>query len=127
MQITVPVPTFNRRVCVPLPSLTRKQLLFMGGAATLGIADVLSAPVAAVVAAAPLLQKGLRRIAASAESDGAGSGAGRRSPARRTSSPGGRSTARSDRKPTARTTRRPAARSSRRATATSTTSGSGTA
>ena len=33
MNITVPVPTFSRQVRVPIPSLSRKQLAFMGGAA----------------------------------------------------------------------------------------------
>ena len=89
MQITVPVPTFDRRVCVPVPSLSRKQLLFMGGAAGLGLVDILSAPVAAVLAAAPLLQKGVRRIA---ESNGTSTASPRRrSTGRRTASPRARS------------------------------------
>lgn len=111
MQIAVPVPTFERHLVVPLPSLSRNQLLFMGGAATLGIVEVLSAPVAAVVASAPLLQKGVRRLAAMNGS--AGGTAPRRATARRSASTqsrgtstAGRSTGRARATSTGRTTRR---------------------
>jgi hypothetical protein len=102
MNLVVPVPTFERRLVVPVPSLSGRQLLFMAGAATLGIADVLSAPVAAVVASAPLLQKGVRRLAGM--SDGAGGTAPRRSTGRRTASAAdrGRSTSTSSGRSTTR-------------------------
>jgi hypothetical protein len=115
VQIVVPVPTFSRSITVPLPSLSRKQLMFMGGAAALGVVDVLSAPVAAVVAAAPLLQKAIGGIPGTAESRGGATGRRQAQP-RRTSTTRGRSTARSGADTTAHTTRRPAARSSRRST-----------
>lgn len=115
MQLTVPVPTFSGRITVPIPSLSRKQLMFMGGAAALGVVDVLSAPVAVVIAAAPLLQKGIGRLAGSAEAASA-NGARTRTPARRSSATSARPSARSGAAAAARTTRRPAARSTRRPT-----------
>ncbi|HEV7467368.1 MAG TPA: hypothetical protein VGP96_13790 [Candidatus Dormibacteraeota bacterium] len=106
MQVTVPIPTFSRR-SVPVPSLSRKELMFIGGAVALGVVDVLSAPVAAVVAAAPLLRKAVGGIAGSAEAAHSnGAAPRRRGQARRTATTRGRSTARSGATTAARSSRR---------------------
>jgi hypothetical protein len=118
MQVTVPIPTFSRR-SVPVPSLSRKELMFMGGAVALGVVDVLSGPVAVVVAAAPLLRKAVGGIAGSAEAaQSNGATPRRRGQSRRTATTRGRSTARSG----AAT----AARSSRRSTGDAATTAAGT-
>ena len=63
MQLTVPVPTLSTaRVRLPLPSLSPNELLFAGAVAALGLAEVISPPVAIVVASAPLFERGLRRL-----------------------------------------------------------------
>jgi hypothetical protein len=104
MQVTVPIPTFSRR-SVPVPSLSRKELMFMGGAVALGVVDVLSAPVAVVVAAAPLLRKAVGEIAGSAEAAHS-NGATPRRRGRRTATTRGRATARSGAATGARSSRR---------------------
>ena len=57
--------------------LTRNELLVAGGGVALGVAEVVSPPVALIVALSPLLRRGLRRLAA----DSNGAQPARRAPA----------------------------------------------
>lgn len=67
MQVTISLPDLER---IPHPSLSSKQWAVVGGAAVLGVTNLLSAPVALAVGAAPFVDRYLLHDGTAATSKG---------------------------------------------------------
>jgi len=76
-----------------VPSLTRNQWLWLGGAAALGVAEVVSAPIAVALAALPILDNLSSEAAPKAASRNGVSPARRTASRRRRAAPRRRSAA----------------------------------